>query len=80
MTKVYNFYKVEDEVSEANTRLLHRVVGLDVEDILPEDNVRLVDAYEVCTAPTTVFLNEKDEVIAKLIGKITVKDLDKIMS
>lgn len=78
--KVYNFYKEDCEVSEANTKLLHRVMGLEVEDILPEDNTRLVDAYEVCTAPTTVFLNSKDEVVTKIIGKVTVEDLEKIMS
>ena len=80
MIKVYNFYKEECEICEANTKLLHRVMGLDVDDVLPEDNARLVDAYEVCMTPTVVFVGEDDRVIAKICGKVTMADLEKIFS
>lgn len=54
-------------------------MGLEVENINAMEDVAKVDEYNVCTTPTLIFLNEKDEEFARTTGPVTASKVQSII-
>lgn len=65
-----------------NCRMLGKVLSkmnIEVEDINANENLELVDKYEVCTTPTLVFLDENNEEVSKIVGPTTQSKIQEIL-
>ena len=52
--------------------------GVEVECIDAMEDVAMVDRYNVCVAPTLIFLNEEGVEFARTTGKVVEEDVEKI--
>lgn len=65
-----------------NCRMLGKVLSkmsIEVEDINANENLELVDKYEVCTTPTLVFLDENNEEVSKIVGPTTQSKIQEVL-
>lgn len=65
-----------------NCRMLGKVLSkmnIEVEDINANENLELVDKYEVCTTPTLVFLDENNEEVSKIVGSTTQSKIQEVL-
>ena len=65
-----------------NCRMLGKVLSkmnIEVEDINANENLELVDKYEVCTTPTLVFLDENNEEVSKIAGPTTQSKIQEVL-
>lgn len=65
-----------------NCKMLGKVLdkmNVNVEDINANENLTLVDKYNICTTPTLVFLNEKDEEVSKIVGPTTQSKIQEVL-
>lgn len=65
-----------------NCRMLGKVLSkmnIEVEDINANENLELVDKYEVCTTPTLVFLDENDKEVSKIAGPTTQSKIQEVL-
>lgn len=65
-----------------NCRMIGKV--LDKMDILVEnvnanENLDLVDKYEICTTPTLIFLDENNEEVDRIVGPTTQSKIQEIL-
>jgi thioredoxin-related protein len=54
-------------------------MNIEVEDINANENLELVDKYEVCTTPTLVFLDENNEEVSKIVGPTTQSKIQEVL-
>lgn len=65
-----------------NCKMLGKVLdkmSAEVENINANENLDLVDKYEICTTPTLVFLDEDDNVIDRIVGPTTQSKIQEIL-
>ena len=65
-----------------NCKMLGKVLdkmNVNVEDINANENLALVDKYNICTTPTLVFLNENDEEVSKIVGPTTQSKIQEVL-
>ena len=65
-----------------NCRMLGKVLSkmnIEVEDINANENLELVDKYEVCTTPTLVFLDDNNEEVSKIVGPTTQSKIQEVL-
>jgi thiol-disulfide isomerase/thioredoxin len=76
--KILKFYTPTCMPCKAIGKLLERV-EVPVEEINALEDIAAVDKYNVCTTPTLIFLNEKDEEVGRTIGMVTLSTIKEII-
>ena len=77
--KILKFYTNTCMPCRAVGKLLEKV-EVPVEEINALEDIAAVDKYNVCTTPTLIFLNEKDEEVGRTVGMVTLSDINEIVN
>jgi thiol-disulfide isomerase/thioredoxin len=76
--KILKFYTPTCVPCRALGKILEKV-DAEVEEINALEDIEKVDWYNVCTTPTLIFLNEKDEEVARTVGMKTQSQIEEII-
>lgn len=76
--KILKFYTTTCMPCRAVGKLLEKV-EVPVEEINALEDIAAVDKYNVCTTPTLIFLNEKDEEVGRTVGMVTLSAIQEII-
>ena len=76
--KILKFYTTTCMPCKAVGKLLEKV-EVPVEEINALEDIAAVDKYNVCTTPTLIFLNEKDEEVGRTTGMVTLSTIQEII-
>ena len=77
--KILKFYTTTCMPCRAVGKLLEKV-EVPVEEINALEDIAAVDKYNVCTTPTLIFLNEKDEEVKRTTGMVTLSTIQEIIN
>lgn len=77
--KILNFY-TDSCVSCKPLKDILKKVKVEVEDINALEDLGNVDEYNICVAPTLIFLNDNNEEVARTIGLQTLEDIEDIIN
>lgn len=77
--KILKFYTPTCMPCKAIGKLLEKV-EVPVEEINALEDTAAVDKYNICTTPTLIFLNEKDEEVGRTIGMIPLGTIQEIIN
>ena len=77
--KILKFYTATCMPCRAIGKLLEKV-EVPVEEINALEDMAAVDKYNVCTTPTLIFLNEKDEEVGRTVGMVTLSAIQEIIN
>ena len=77
--KILKFYTTTCMPCKAVGKLLEKV-EVPVEEINALEDIAAVDKYNVCTTPTLIFLNEKDEEVGRTVGMVTLSTIQEIIN
>lgn len=76
--KILKFYTPTCMPCRAIGKLLEKV-DVPVEEINATEDIAKVDAYNICTTPTLIFLNENNEEIGRTVGMVTLSTINEIL-
>lgn len=77
--KILKFYTTTCMPCKAIGKLLEKV-EVPVEEINALEDIVAVDKYNICTTPTLIFLNEKDEEVGRTVGMVTLSTIQEIIN
>ena len=77
--KILKFYTPTCMPCRAMGKLLEKV-EVPVEEINALEDIAAVDKYNICTTPTLIFLNEKDEEVGRTVGMVTLSTIQEIIN
>lgn len=78
--KILKFYTPTCMPCRALGKILEKVEGAEIENINALEDIAAVDRYNICTTPTLIFLNEKDEEVGRTVGMVTLSDINEIVN
>ena len=76
--KILKFYTPTCMPCRALGKILEKV-DAEVVSVNAMEDIEKVDWYNVCTTPTLIFLNEKDEEVARTVGMKTLQEIQEII-
>lgn len=76
--KILKFYTQTCMTCKIVGKILDKM-GLNVEPVDANENIGLVDEYEVCTTPTLIFLNEENKEVGRITGITTQSKIQEVI-
>ena len=78
--KVLKFYTPTCMPCKMVGKMLDSLKDVEVVSIDATEDIAKVDEYNVCNTPTLIFLNEKNEEVARITGMTTLKKIEEVLT
>lgn len=78
--KILKFYSPTCMPCRIVGGFLEKLENIEVVSIDATEDLSKVDAYEICTTPTLIFLNEEDKEVGRIEGMTTLKNIQEMLS
>lgn len=78
--KILKFYTPTCMPCKVLGKVLEKIKEVPVEEINALEDIAAVDKYNVCTTPTLIFLNDKEEEVERTTGMVTLSKIQEIIA